>query len=91
MDDLVGSRALDDAGCPGERDRPAACRDEHAGQRRVGPGSLRVADDDALALADATVGIAMGAEGSDVALTSDKLSARPFAVGPSWAARRVVR
>lgn len=53
---------------------------------------------DAPALAHATVGIAMGAIGSDVALETadvalmaDDLSALPFAVGLSRSARRVIR
>ena len=52
---------------------------------------------DAPALANATVGIAMGAGGSDVALETadvalmgDNLAALPFAVGLSRAARRVI-
>ena len=53
---------------------------------------------DAPALAHATVGIAMGAIGSDVALETadvalmaDDLTALPFAVGLSRSARRVIR
>lgn len=53
---------------------------------------------DAPALAHATVGIAMGAMGSDVALETadvalmaDDLGALPFAVGLSRSARRVIR
>ena len=53
---------------------------------------------DAPAMANATVGIAMGAGGSDVALETadialmaDDLRALPFAVGLSRAARRVIR
>ena len=53
---------------------------------------------DAPALASATVGIAMGAGGSDVALEtadvalmSDELHGLPFAVGLSRACRRVIR
>ena len=53
---------------------------------------------DAPALANATVGIAMGAgssdvalETADVALMGDALSALPFAVGLSRSARRVIR
>lgn len=53
---------------------------------------------DAPAMASATVGIAMGAGGSDVALETadvalmgDDLRALPFAVGLSRAARRIIR
>ncbi|MFO0692017.1 MAG: heavy metal translocating P-type ATPase [Polyangiales bacterium] len=53
---------------------------------------------DAPAMANATVGIAMGAGGSDVALETadvalmaDDLRALPFAVGLSRAARRIIR
>lgn len=53
---------------------------------------------DAPAMANATVGIAMGASGSDVALETadvalmaDDLGALPFAVGLSRAARRIMR
>jgi Cd2+/Zn2+-exporting ATPase len=53
---------------------------------------------DAPAMASATVGIAMGAGGSDVALEtadvalmSDDLDGLPFAVGLSRACRRVIR
>ena len=53
---------------------------------------------DAPAMAKATVAVAMGAAGSDVALETagvalmaDDLSALPFAVGLSRAARRVIR
>lgn len=53
---------------------------------------------DAPAMASATVGIAMGASGSDVALESadvalmaDNLHALPFAVGLSRAAHRIIR
>jgi Cd2+/Zn2+-exporting ATPase len=53
---------------------------------------------DAPAMATATVGIAMGAGGSDVALETadvalmaDDLTALPFAVGLSRAARRIIR
>lgn len=53
---------------------------------------------DAPAMANATVGVAMGAAGSDVALETagialmaDDLHALPFAVGLSRAARRIIR
>jgi Cd2+/Zn2+-exporting ATPase len=53
---------------------------------------------DAPAMANATVGIAMGASGSDVALETadialmaDDLRALPFAVGLSRSARRIIR
>lgn len=53
---------------------------------------------DAPAMANATVGIAMGAAGSDVALEkadialmADDLETLPFAVGLSRATRRIIR
>ncbi len=53
---------------------------------------------DAPAMANATVGIAMGAAGSDVALETadialmaDNLNALPFAVGLSRRTRRIIR
>ena len=53
---------------------------------------------DAPAMAQATVGVAMGASGSDVALETadvalmgDDLSSLPFAVGLSRASRRIIR
>ena len=53
---------------------------------------------DAPAMANATVGIAMGAAGSDVALETadialmaDNLDALPFAVGLSRSTRRIIR
>jgi len=42
-------------------------------------------------MANATVGIAMGAAGSDVALMADDLAHLPFAVGLSRATSRIIR
>ena len=46
---------------------------------------------DAPAMANATVGIAMGAAGSDVSLMADELSHLPFAVGLSRQTSRIIR
>ena len=46
---------------------------------------------DAPAMANATVGIAMGAAGSDVALMGDDLKNLPFAIGLSRQTSRIIR
>ncbi len=46
---------------------------------------------DAPAMANATVGIAMGAAGSDVALMADDLAQLPFAVGLSRSSSRIIK